>query len=200
MDTYRLALAIVALTCGDDALAQSTSTTMDMGGGMTHVDTMGPNGAMSSSNCMNMGGGMATCNTMDMSQPQRTYPMPDISRPSVGGSNTMRMIADLIARSNERSFQKKIGKLVAKGDCPGAAKLALNKGRLELVNQINSACLSNNGANVTRLETGKGTVGASEKDQIANPLPLEELVRNNIAKENAALPIALDGVTTISKA
>lgn len=73
---------MAALVCGGDAIAQSTtSTTMDMGGGMTHVDTMGPNGAMSSSNCMNMGGGMASCNTMDMSQPQRTYPTPDMSRP-----------------------------------------------------------------------------------------------------------------------
>lgn len=77
----RTAFAYAALASAGGAFAQSTSTTMDMGGGMTHVDTMGPNGAMSSSNCMNMGGGMATCNTMDMSQPQRTYPTPDMSRP-----------------------------------------------------------------------------------------------------------------------
>jgi len=82
MQAYRVAVAMAALACGDIALAQSTtSTTMDMGGGMTHVDTMGPNGAMSSSNCMDMGGGIESCNTMDMSQPQRTYPTPDMSRP-----------------------------------------------------------------------------------------------------------------------
>jgi hypothetical protein len=81
MQANRTALALAALAYASGAFAQSTSTTMDMGGGMTHVDTMGPNGAMSSSNCMNMGGGMATCNTMDMSQPQRTYPTPDMSRP-----------------------------------------------------------------------------------------------------------------------
>jgi len=81
MQANRTALALAALAYASGAFAQTTSTTMDMGGGMTHVDTMGPNGAMSSSNCMSMGGGMATCNTMDMSQPQRTYPTPDMSRP-----------------------------------------------------------------------------------------------------------------------
>jgi hypothetical protein len=78
---YNAVLVLTALACASGAFAQSTSTTMDMGGGMTHVDTMGPNGAMSSSNCMNMGGGIATCNTMDMSQPQRNNPTPDMSRP-----------------------------------------------------------------------------------------------------------------------
>ena len=81
MQATRAALAIAGLAFASGAIAQSTSTTMDMGGGMTHVDTMGPNGAMSSSNCMNMGGGMTSCQTMDMSQPQRTYPTPDMSRP-----------------------------------------------------------------------------------------------------------------------
>lgn len=81
MQATRTALAIAGLTFASGAIAQSTSTTMDMGGGMTHVDTMGPNGAMSSSNCMSMGGGMTSCQTMDMSQPQRTYPTPDMSRP-----------------------------------------------------------------------------------------------------------------------
>ncbi len=81
MQKYNVVLALVSLAFASCAFAQSTSTTMDMGGGMTHVDTMGPNGAMSSSNCMNMGGGMSSCQTMDMSQPQRTYPTPDMSRP-----------------------------------------------------------------------------------------------------------------------
>lgn len=78
---FRTAIAFAALACAGNALAQSTSTTMDMGGGMTHVDTMGPNGAMSSSNCTNIGGSMTSCQTMDMSQPQHTYPTPDMSRP-----------------------------------------------------------------------------------------------------------------------
>lgn len=81
MQATRTALALAGLALASGAFAQSTSTTMDMGGGMTHVDTMGPNGAMSSSNCMSMGGGMTSCQTMDMSQPQRTYPTPDMSRP-----------------------------------------------------------------------------------------------------------------------
>jgi hypothetical protein len=141
MEAYRVAIAVAVLTWGVNALAQSTtSTTMDLGSGMTHTDTMGPNGAMNSSNCMNMGGGMATCNTMNMSQPQRTYPTPDMSHPQSGGSGTLSMIADAIARSNERSFQKKVGALLATGDCTGAAKLAFAKGRLELGNKISAAC------------------------------------------------------------
>ncbi|AEG48440.1 hypothetical protein Sphch_0745 [Sphingobium chlorophenolicum L-1] len=81
MQATRTTLAFASLALASGAFAQSTSTTMDMGGGMTHVDTMGPNGAMSSSNCMSMGGGMTSCQTMDMSQPQRTYTTPDMSRP-----------------------------------------------------------------------------------------------------------------------
>jgi hypothetical protein len=79
LQKYSAVLTLAVLSCASSAFAQTTSTTMDMGGGMTHVDAMGPNGAMSSSNCMNMGGGMTSCQTMDRSQPQRTYPTPDMS-------------------------------------------------------------------------------------------------------------------------
>lgn len=94
MQATRTALALAGLVLASGAFAQSTSTTMDMGGGMTHVDTMGPNGAMSSSNCMSMGGGMTSCQTMDMSQPQRTYPTPDMSRPQTGGTARQSDAAD----------------------------------------------------------------------------------------------------------
>ena len=81
MQATKAALALAGLVFASRAIAQSTSTTMDMGGGMTHVDTMGPNGAMSSSNCLNLGGGITSCQTMDMSQPQHIFPTPDMSRP-----------------------------------------------------------------------------------------------------------------------
>lgn len=140
MQANRKALALAALAFASSAFAQTTSTTMDMGGGMTHVDTMGPNGAMSSSNCMNMGGGIATCNTMDMSQPQRTYPTPDMSRPQTNGT-TLNFIGDLIARSRDRSFQKKLNEKLSSGDCDGAATFALLNGRDVLSEQIHRYCM-----------------------------------------------------------
>jgi hypothetical protein len=139
MQANRTALALAALAYASGAFAQSTSTTMDMGGGMTHVDTMGPNGAMSSSNCMNMGGGMATCNTMDMSQPQRTYPTPDMSRPQTNGT-ALNFVGDLVARSRERSFQKKIHQLLESGDCVGATIYAHSYHHEALSDQILRSC------------------------------------------------------------
>jgi hypothetical protein len=139
MEANRTALAFMALAYASVAFAQSTSTAMDMGGGMTHVDTMGPNGAMSSSNCMNMGGGMATCNTMDMSQPQRTYPTPDMSRPQTNGT-ALNFVGDLVARSRERSFQKKIQQLLESGDCVGATIYAHSYHHEALSDQILRSC------------------------------------------------------------
>ena len=94
---------------------------------MTHVDTLGPNGAMSSSNCMNMGGGMATCNTMDMGHPQK-------------GGSTLNIIGDLVARSQERSFRKKVGQMLSAGDCNGAANFALANERLDESTEIRRSC------------------------------------------------------------
>lgn len=135
----RTALAIAALTCASGAFGQSTSTTMDMGGGMTHVDTMGPNGAMTSSNCMNIGGGIATCNTLDLSRPRRNNPTTDTSRPQTDGS-PLGFIGDLIARSQERSFQKKITRLLDSGECMQAHFLALSYHYQDLSDQILHSC------------------------------------------------------------
>lgn len=199
----RTTLAFAGLAFASGAFAQSTSTTMDMGGGMTHVDTMGPNGAMSSSNCINMGGGMTNCQTIDMSQPQRSYPTPDMSHPRTGGSTTIGLIADAIARSNERSFQKKVGALLAAGDCAGAAKLAFSKGRLELGNQINAACQQRQGATAPQLATADPS-GAATSTPPASPLTatipeLENRLQLAAAKANAAAPTPLDNMTTATK-
>lgn len=153
----RTAIALAALVCAGDAFAQSTtSTTMDMGGGMTHVDTMGPNGAMSTSNCMNVGGGMASCNTMDISQPQRTYPTPDMSRPQTNGT-ALNFIGDLVARSRERSFQKKVGQMLAAGDCVGASTFAHTQSHEAISDQILRSCQFNRPA--------PGTTGAVTAEQ-----------------------------------
>jgi hypothetical protein len=136
---FRTALALVALAYASGTFAQSTSTTIDMGGGMSHVDTMGPNGEMSSSNCMKLGGGITTCQTMDMSQPSQAKPAPDISQPQTDGA-TLNFFGGLVARSQGKSFQKKLGKLLASGDCDGAYVEAFIKQQFELANQIRRSC------------------------------------------------------------
>lgn len=163
MRAIKPALALAALSYASGAFAQSTSTSLDMGGGMTHVDTMGPNGAMSSSNCMNMGGGMTTCNTMDMGQPQRTYPTPDISR-SQTNRTTLGFVGDLIARSQERSFQKKVEQMLSAGDCRGAANLAFAHQRFDMSNQIRRSCAANSVPDATETIT-------AEQFMAGQPLP-----------------------------
>jgi len=145
-----------------------------------------------STNCMSMGGGMVHCDTM-----------PDMSHPQTGGSNTIGVIADAIARSNERSFQKKVGALLAAGDCAGAAKLAFTKGRIELGNQINAACQQHQGATAPQLATADPS-GATTGNLPASPLTatipeLESRLQLAAAKANAATPTPLDNMTTATK-
>jgi hypothetical protein len=80
-----------------------------------------------------MGTGMVHCDTMDLSQPKD-------DDDDVGTS-----LGLLIARMQENSLRKKIGKMLAAGDCQGAAKLAYEKGRLELGAQIAKTCSLNGG-------------------------------------------------------
>jgi hypothetical protein len=167
MQANRISVALAALTWTSGAFAQSTSTSMDMGAGMTHVNTIGPNGAMSSSNCIKMGGGMANCNTMDMSQPQRTYPTPDMSRPQTNGT-ALNFIGDLVARSQERSFQKKVAQMLVAGDCHGAANLAFAYQRPEMSNQIRRSCAANPVPSATDTIT-------AEQFMAGQPLPPAEL-------------------------
>lgn len=143
-------------------------------------------------NCMNMGGGMVHCDTT-----------PDMSQPRTGGSNTVAVIADAIARSNERSFQKKVGALLAKGDCVGAAKLAFTKGRLELGNQISAACTKNHGGSTLEPATTSATIatgnGPTPSALTATNPDLENRLQLAAAKANAATPTALDNITTATK-
>jgi hypothetical protein len=46
----------------------------------------------------------------------------------------------LIARMQENSLRKKIGKMLAAGDCQGAVELAYEKGRLEMGAAIARTC------------------------------------------------------------
>lgn len=148
------------------------------------------NAKAQSTNCITIGGSMVHCDTT-----------PDMSHPRTGSSNTIGVIAGAIARSNERSFQKKIGALLAKGDCAGAAKLALEKGRLELGNRINEACSQRQGtAAQPSIDLSFPTANGSTSSPLTTTMPeLESRLRIAAAKANAATPTPLDEITTATK-
>jgi len=83
-------------------------------------------------NCMAMGRDMLTCYSND-------------SGGNAGNGaqgSAFKNITDFIARSNEGAIRKRIGKMLATGDCEGAGRYALSKGRLELGTQILQSCQS----------------------------------------------------------
>jgi len=75
--------------------------------------------------CMAMGPDMMTCNST---------PYGD------GGAALGRGIGNLIRGIGEKSFRKKIGQMLANGDCQGASRYAYEKGRLELGTSIAQSC------------------------------------------------------------
>lgn len=92
---------------------------------------------MSSSNCMAMGGGMVHCDTMSMGNAGGPA-----SSGGDDGSTAMVLqgLGDLLGFNGEKSIRKRVGKLIADGDCEGAARYALQKGRIELANQVAQIC------------------------------------------------------------
>jgi hypothetical protein len=180
----RNAVALAALACAGSAVAQ-TSNCMNIGGGMVHCDNMGTNGTSSSTDCANIGGGMATCNTTGTGQP-----MPDMSRPQTNGT-TLNFIGDLMARSQERSFQKKVGQMLAAGDCIGASTFAHTHGHEAQSDQILQSCQFN--------QPAPSTAATVSQRGTAQPIPLTERLRLAAATANATMPMALDEITTVSK-
>jgi hypothetical protein len=77
---------------------------------------------------------MATCNTTGTGQPT-----PDMSRPQTNGT-ALNFIGDLMARSQERTFQRRISEKLAAGDCQAAANLAFAHERFDLSDQIRRSC------------------------------------------------------------
>jgi len=57
-----------------------------------------------------------------------------------GGAAFGSGLADLINGIGERNLRRRVGKLLAEGDCEGAARLALEKGRLEMGLAIRQRC------------------------------------------------------------
>jgi hypothetical protein len=79
------------------------------------------------------GGGMVHCDTMDLSQPKDDDD--DV------GTN----LGLLIARMQENHLRKKIGKMLAAGNCQAAAQLAYEKGRIELGAEVARMCAQGKG-------------------------------------------------------
>jgi hypothetical protein len=202
MLTRRLVFVMIALACGSTAAAD-TKNYIDLGGGMTQCNNMGSNGSMSTTNCTNMGGGMSSCSTMDMSQPSRGVSVPDMSQPQNNGS-TMSFIGTLVAQSQERSFKKKLGEMIGKGDCVGAKDFAFSKGRLELGMEIGRACGSTGSASIPTVTTQSSqqalSIDPSGSPKVSVPqAQLETRLNLAAAKANAAMPMAFDKTTTATK-
>ena len=140
-----------------------------------------------STNCIGMGTGMVHCDTI-----------------GTGRSGNLSAIAEIIARSNERSFQKKVGEFLNKGDCAGAAKLAFTKGRLDLGNRISAVCAQRDAAMASQQPLAASRSTPPENGPTASPLTtnnpaLENMLRVAAAKANAATPTPLNEITTATK-
>lgn len=126
---YKFAISLALLSCSSNLLAQ-TSSCMSMGSDM--VNCHNSNG--STTNCISMGADMATCTTTGDNSRITTGSQPD------SGTALGRGISDLVHSIKERSFRSKVGKLLAAGDCQGAARYSLQQGRIELGNSILIQC------------------------------------------------------------
>lgn len=100
-----------------------------------------------STTCMNLGGGLITCDTAQPQGNVRTECMQHgtiTSCNSTGGSNQGTAaggsVLSFIEGINERKFNKRVGEMLAAGDCIGAANYAFAKGRLEVGQAIADRC------------------------------------------------------------
>lgn len=120
----QLALFGVIATSTVSATAQTNC--MSMGPNM--VQCYGADG--SSTNCMAMGPNMSHCDTVGgQSRPR--------AQEASGDDDSL---LDELMPWRVANFRKKLGKMIAAGDCQGAAKLAYEKGKLELGAQISRTC------------------------------------------------------------
>lgn len=133
----------------------------------------------SSTTCMDMGGGMVHCNTMDMSGSEQSD--------TQGQTELGRALGKLIFGDKEKRFKKKIGAMLAEGDCNGAAKYAYSEGRLELGNQIAGSCIP------------PGQRSSTPVPPAIDPNNLEASLQSAAASANAKTPMPLDEITEITK-
>lgn len=85
---------------------------------------------MTSTHCMVIGN-MVNCTSIGDGS---SYQQDDSSRALGEGIGT------LIASIGEKNFRKRVGRLLADGDCAGASRYAYEKGRLELGSSIAQSC------------------------------------------------------------
>lgn len=142
---------------------------------------------MSSTNCMTMGGGMVHCDTMDM----------DAANGSEDSGYALGQgIGALIAKSRENSFRKKLGRMLAAGDCEGAVRFALEKGRIELGTDIARSCRPAPPMASAYISKRPDAPINGPSSGVA-PRDLEARLRDAAAAVHT--PVAIDDMTTISK-
>lgn len=117
---------------------------------------------------------MTTCNAVGNTMNCMTYG--NNGNADNSGPSAAEGIGNLIASIGEKNFKKKIGRMLADGDCQGAIRYAYEKGRLELAESIKRSC------------------GQPQAYQAQNTLPG---VLNQIAT-NIRTPIAVDERTKIT--
>ena len=95
------------------------------------VATLAPREASAQSNttCISLGGGMVHCDTTHTGQQNQD-----------GGAALGRGIADLITRGRDRSFRRRLGQMIANGDCRGAERYALGRGELDAAERVSELC------------------------------------------------------------
>lgn len=130
VERYSKTVAAIFLACAASSAIAQTSHCMSVGNNM--VQCTSPNGAVT--NCVQTGSNMAQCTEVlsPNAAPQATYPD--------GGAALGQGLADFVRGIGERKFRKKIGEMLAKGECKEAADYALTKGKIELGLQLQEYC------------------------------------------------------------
>lgn len=98
-------------------------------------------------------------------------------------------IGSLIANIGEKNFRKKIGRMLADGDCESASKYAYQKGRLELGSSIASHC--------RRPPSTATTAPLQAPAPEISPLELEQALAH--VAQTAKTPMEVFEKTTVSK-
>lgn len=108
-----------------------------VGGVFTALAASGAHAQMSSSNCMAAGPNMVHCDTVgggDSTVVQAPYTQWAYERDKQIGQNIRELF------TGER---KKVGTMIANGDCQGALKYALERGQFDLAQSIKPLCQAN---------------------------------------------------------
>jgi len=95
---------------------------------------------LTSTNCIPMGNGAVSCTTMS------TPDMSQTTQQSSGGCGLCNLMS-VLDSTTEKRHKKAVGSMLAKGDCVGAERYALQKGDLDLADRVRSYCAVDHQAN-----------------------------------------------------